>query len=89
MGTVQNVHIILSCAMMGNLRTYFMFLASKRFHKLNINKNDSVLLFEVLKLKLSVASVGQMELYTDIQKCEAVNGALSSCLFLFLFSSVC
>ena len=68
-----------------NLRNYFMFLAFKKFHYLNINKNDKVLLLEILKLKLSVASVEQMELYTDPHKCEAVNGSLSQCI---LFSSV-
>ena len=69
-----------------NLKNYLMFLAFKKFHYLNINKNDKVLLLEILKLKLSVASVEQMELYTDPQKCEAVNGSLSPCI---LFSSVC
>ena len=57
-----------------NLRNYFKFLAFKKFHNLNINKSYKVLLLEILKLKLSVASVEQMELYTDIQKCESVNG---------------
>ena len=50
-----------------------MFLAFKKFHNLNINKSDKVLLLEILKLKLNVASIEQMELYTDIQKCEAFN----------------
>ena len=48
-----------------NLRNYFMFLAFKKFHNLNINKNDKVLLLEILKLKLNVASVEQMD-YTLI-----------------------
>ena len=45
-----------------------MFLAFKKFHNLLINKNDNVLLLEILKLKLSVASVEQMKLHTDTQK---------------------
>ena len=35
------------------------------FYNLNINKNDKVVLLEILKLKLSVASVEKME-YTLI-----------------------
>ena len=54
-----------------------MFLAFKKFYNLNINKNDKVVLLKILKLKLSVASVEQMELYTDTENCEAVNDALS------------
>ena len=54
-----------------------MFLSSNRIHNLNMNDNDKVLLLEILKMKLSVASVEQMKLYTDTQKCEAVNRALS------------
>ena len=42
-----------------------MFLSSNRIH--NLNMNDKVLLLEILKMKLSVASVEQMELYTDTQ----------------------
>ena len=64
-----------------------MFLAFKKFYNLNINKNDKVVLLKILKLKLRVASVEQMELYTDTENCEAVNDALSPCIFLF--SSVC
>ena len=64
-----------------------MCLAFKKFYNLNINKNDKVVLLEILKLKLSVASAEQTELYTDIENCEAVNGALSPCIFSF--SSVC
>ena len=45
-----------------------------------------VVLLEILKLKLSVASVEQMELYNDTENCEAVNGALSPCI---LFSLLC
>ena len=45
-----------------------MFLSSNRIHNLNMNDNDKVLLLEILKMKLSVASVKQMELYTDTQK---------------------
>ena len=45
-----------------------MFLSSNRIHNLNVNDNDKVLLLEILKMKLSVASVEQMELYTDTQK---------------------
>ena len=33
-----------------------------------MNDNDKVLLLEILKMKLSVESVEQMELYTDTQK---------------------
>ena len=62
-----------------------MFLAFKKFYSLNINKNDKVVLLEILKLKLSVASVEQMELYTDTEDCEAVNGALSPCISFVLF----
>ena len=60
-----------------------MFLAFQKFHNLNMNKNDKVLLLEILKLKLSVAFVEQMELYTDTQKCEAINGVHA------FFFSVC
>ena len=45
-----------------------MFLSSNRIHNLNMNDNDKVLLLEILKMKLSVESVQQMELYTDTQK---------------------
>ena len=62
-----------------------MFLAFKKFYSLNINKNDKLVLLEILKLKLNVASVEQMELYTDTEDCEAVNGALSPCIFFVLF----
>ena len=58
-----------------------MFLAFRKFYNLNINKNDKIVLLEILKLKLSVASVEQMELYTDTENCEAVNDAPSPCIF--------
>ena len=45
-----------------------MFLSSNRIHNLNMNDNDKVLLLEILKMKLNVESVEQMELYTDTQK---------------------
>ena len=45
-----------------------MFLSSNRIHNLNMNDNDKVLLLEILKMKLSVESVEQIELYTDTQK---------------------
>ena len=61
-----------------------MFLSFKMFHNLIMSKNDTVLLLEILKLKLSVVSVEKMVLYTDTQKCEAVNGILSPFIF-FLF----
>ena len=54
-----------------------MFLASNRLFNLNKNDNDKQLLLEILKMKLSVAAFEQMKLYTDTQKCEAVNRALS------------
>ena len=62
-----------------------MFLAFRKFYNLNINKNDKIVLLEILKLKLSVASVEQMELYTDTENCEAVNDAPSPCIFFVLF----
>ena len=62
-----------------------MFLAFKKFTNRNINKNDKVVLLEIVKLKLNVASVEQMELYNDTENCEAVNGALSPCIFFVLF----
>ena len=62
-----------------------MFLAVEKFYNLNINKNDKVILLKILKLKLSVASVDQMELYTDTENCEAVNDALSPCICFVLF----
>ena len=68
-----------------NLGNYFKFLAFKKFYNLNINKNDKVVLLKILKLKLRVASVEQMELYTDTENCEAVDDALSPCIFFFLF----
>ena len=64
-----------------NFGNYFKFLAFKKFYKLNVNKNDKVVLLKILKLKLRVASVEQMELYTDTENCEAVNEALSPCIF--------
>ena len=48
-----------------------MFLSSNRIHNLNMSDNDKVLLLEILKMKLSVASVEQMELYTDTQKMQS------------------
>ena len=62
-----------------------MFLAFKKFYNLNINENDKVVLLKILKLKLSVASVEQMELYTDTENCKAVNDALSPCNYFVLF----
>ena len=62
-----------------------MFLAFKKFYNLNINKNNKVVLLKILKLKLRVASVEQMELYTDTENYEAVNAALSPCIFFVLF----
>ena len=38
-----------------------------------MNENDKSLLLEILKMKLSVASVEQMKLYIDTQKCQAIN----------------
>ena len=63
-----------------------MFLALKKFHNLNINKNDKSFTIRNTEIELSVASVEQMELHTDIQNCEAVNGALSPCIFCCLLS---
>ena len=54
-----------------------MCLASNRLFNLNMNDNNKQLLLEILKMKLSVAAVEQIKLYTDTQKCEAVNRALS------------
>ena len=54
-----------------------LFLSSKRIHNLNMNENDKFLLLEILKMKLSVATGEQMKLYTDTQKREAVNRAIS------------
>ena len=68
-----------------NLGNYFMFLTFKKFYNLNKNKNDKVVLLKILKLKLRVASVEQMELYTDTENCEAVNDALSPCILFVLF----
>ena len=80
-----NNSVVCHDCVLDNLRNYFMFLAFKKFYNLNINKNDKVVLLEILKLKISVACIEQMELnYT--QKCEAVNGAVLAC---FSFSSVC
>ena len=62
-----------------------MFLAFMKFYNLNRNKNDKVVLLKILKLKLRVASVEQMELYTDTENCEAVNDALSPCNCFVLF----
>ena len=42
-----------------------------------MDESDKDLLLEILKMKLSTASVEQMKLYTDTQKCEAVNRSLS------------
>ena len=65
-----------------------MFLGFKKFFKLNINKNDKVVLLDILNLKLSEVSVEQMELYTDTQNCEAVNNAFfRSLLFANEFAS--
>ena len=63
-----------------------MFLASNKLHNLNMNENDKHLLLEILKMKLSVAAVEQMKLYTDTQKCEAVNRTLSVSLHYLNFS---
>ena len=62
-----------------------MFLAFKKFSSLNINKIDKVVLLKILKLKLRVASVEQMELYTYTENYEAVNDALSPCIVFVLF----
>ena len=47
-----------------NLSNYLMFLDVNKFYNLNISKNDKVVLLEVLNLKLRLASVEQMGLYT-------------------------
>ena len=70
---------------LNNLGNYFKFLAFKKFYNLNINKNDKVVLLKILKLKLRLASVEQMELYTDTENFEAVNDALSPCIFFVFF----
>ena len=44
-----------------------------------MNKNDKVWLSEILKMKLGLASVEQMKLYTDTQFCESANCALGPC----------
>ena len=62
-----------------------MFLEFKKFCNLNINKNDKVVLLEILKLKLNVASVEQIEQYTDTENYETVKGALNPCIFFVLF----
>ena len=80
-----NYSVVCHGSVLDNLRNYFMFLAFKKFYNLNINKNDKVVLLKILKLKLSVASVEQMELYTDTENCEAVNNALSLCTLFVLF----
>ena len=54
-----------------------MFLVSNKIHHLNMDESNKDLLLEILKIKLSTASVEQMKLYTDTQKCEAVNRSLS------------
>ena len=60
-----------------NWWTRSMFLASNRLFNLNMNDNDKHLLLEILKMKVSVAAVEQMKLFSDTQKYEAVNQALS------------
>ena len=82
-----NNYVLCHDGVLDNLMNYFMFRAFKKFYNLNINKNDKVVLLEILKLKLRVASAEQMELYTGTQDCEAVNGPPSPCIILF--SSVC
>ena len=77
-----NHSVVCHDGVLDNLRNYFMFLAFKKFYNLNINKNDEVVLLETLKLKLSVASVEQMELYTYTENCEAVDGVV--CLLMNL-----
>ena len=54
-----------------NRVTLSMFLASYRLFNLNMNDTDKQLPIEIL----NVAAVEQMKLYTDTQKCEAVNRA--------------
>ena len=60
-----------------NWWNHSMFLASNKIRHLNMDASDKDLLLEILKMKLSTASVEQMKLYTDTQKCEAVNRSLS------------
>ena len=64
-----------------NWWTWSTFLASNKLHNLNMNENDRQLLLKILKMKLSVAAVEQMKLYTDTQKCEAVYRVFSDLVF--------
>ena len=43
-------------------------LSSNKIHHLNMDKSDKDLLLEILKIKLSIDSVEQIKLYTDLQK---------------------
>ena len=54
-----------------------MFLGCNKITHFNMDDNDKHILCEVLKMKLSVEVVESMKLYTDTQKCEAVNRSLS------------
>ncbi|XP_071117093.1 uncharacterized protein [Haliotis cracherodii] len=54
-----------------------MFLGCNKITHFNMDDNDKHLLNEILKMKLSVEVVEQMKLYTDTQKCEAVNRSMS------------
>lgn len=56
-------------------RSYY--LATHGITNLNMNENDTELLQEIIKIKLSATSMEEMKLGTSTQKCEAVNRAMS------------
>ena len=45
----SNNSVVCHDSVLDNLRNYFMFLAFKKFYNLNINKNDKIMLLEILK----------------------------------------
>ena len=57
--------------------TRSMFLACHKLTGLCMEDSDEHLLREILKIKLSEASIQQMRLGTSTQKCEAVNRSIS------------
>ena len=54
-----------------------MFLSSHRITNLCLQENDKQLIFDIVKMKISVSAIEQMKLGTSTQKCEAVNRSIS------------
>lgn len=54
-----------------------VYLGSYKITSLCPDENDKQLLFDIIKMKISVSAIEEMKLGTSTQKCEAVNRSIS------------